>query len=110
MTTTIIRVENFDATFIDITPQGITYTTPDGGTGFIDFAIYHSNYLDILKEENRQTASEWKRVRQHNTVNQPPYLEFFTTPMTRFEFATVDDCQRLRHTVRKNHWRTMELA
>lgn len=107
----IIKVQNFSDTFKEVTLQGILYRTPENESNFIDFANCYAHYLNTLKDEDSQTpVAKVKRVGQHDTNSQPPYIELFTVPITRFEFISINDCQQLRHWIRKNRWITMELT
>ena len=113
----------------DITPEGITYLDDNGNEQFIDFAVCYANFVkevtspehwEIIKKSNnytdeawdnyRQGIERWKRVGQRDFVAHPPYIEFLSDPIIRFEFETMDEFYQVEGRVRKLGWRTMDLA
>ncbi|MEL6526664.1 MAG: hypothetical protein AAFQ07_13240 [Chloroflexota bacterium] len=106
----IIRVDKLDDIIRNISEIGIDYIV-DGEPYFVDFADCHRSYLETCKERGASEISRAsKRVGQRDILNSPPNIEFFTTPITRFEFESVEDFHEVRHRVRKKGWTTMELS
>ncbi|MBZ0289270.1 MAG: hypothetical protein K8I30_16745 [Anaerolineae bacterium] len=113
----------------DITSEGITYLDDDGNEQFIDFAACFANYMqkvtspeycERMKQLNNwsqedweaylQRMRNWKRVGQRDFGAKPPYVEFLTDPVIRFEFETMDEFYQVSGRVRKVRWNTMDLA
>jgi hypothetical protein len=109
---TIIKIDDFDHIIREITSQGIRYSTDANGEAFIDFQRCHLNHISSVEQDPilQDVAVEWKPVGQRDVFVQPPYIEFFTHPLTRFEFSNIDDCHQLRHRIRKLGWATMDLS
>jgi hypothetical protein len=107
----IIRVKNFDETIKRITAQGILYTTSESDERFISFDECYSNYLRTLKDSpNNDIPSALKYIGQRDILDDPPYIQVFTVPMTRFEFDSVDDWHQLQNEIRKSRWATIDLT
>lgn len=117
----------------NITAEGLTYLKDDGSEGFIDFVacrerafagftepeslkqfqeINHLN--DEQLNESIQRRKEWKYVGDRSILGEPwgsaPFIEFYTDPPIRFEFATEEEFHSVLDVMRHNHWRTHDLT
>jgi hypothetical protein len=116
-----------------ITPEGLFYLDDEGKEQFIDFEecfqrefarFTDPHHLKKFREINPSMTDEqlqedfewrktWKKIANRNfdPIDALPYIEFYTDPPIRFEFATVDAFHRMRFFIEKNtHWRTADLA
>lgn len=44
----------------------------------------------------------------HNQTT--PYIEFYTQPVVRFEFATTDEFYDVQNAIRRARWKTIDLS
>lgn len=100
-----------------VTNKGVEYVDEDGNDQLIDFETCYWNFLNtqhINQEDNPEQVKDinrkWKRVGQRDFSGNPPYIEFFTHPVTRFEFESIDEFHQLRYQVEKAGWRTIDLT
>ncbi|MCL4247772.1 MAG: hypothetical protein KJ065_06465 [Anaerolineae bacterium] len=116
-----------------VTSEGLTYLDENGDEKFIDFSACHEralaefmepNNLRYFQEINRYSAEQleesiqkhkkWKVVADRNILGEPmgttPYIEFYTEPPIRFEFATLDEYHKTRFLLERNGWRTRDLT
>jgi hypothetical protein len=112
-----------------ITPAGLTYIDDDGKEQFIDFAACYGRYwadfmepkhLQRLKEINNWTDEklhswlennkDWKEVARRDITGNPPFIEFYTSPGTRFEFPDEDALRWIRFEIEKLGWMTFDLS
>lgn len=101
----------------NVTEKGLEYVDENGDDQYIDFEACYENFLNTLHfdlednpEQQREINKKWKRVGQRDFSGHPPYIEFFTDPVARFEFASIDEFHQLRYQVEKAGWRTIDLA
>lgn len=97
----------------------IEYLDEQGETQFINLQSCYENWLGMQQsridpyydERSKQIAEEWKCVGQRDRFANPPYIEFFTTPITRFEFKSPEEgFHELRRKLEKVGWRTSDLG
>ncbi|MBL8134104.1 MAG: hypothetical protein JNL42_19745 [Anaerolineae bacterium] len=101
-----------------VTHEGIEYIDEEGKLQRLDFQSCYENWYALqtgrtdpyFDERSRQIAVEWKCVGQRNRFADPPYIEFFTNPITRFEFNSPEGFHELRRKVEKAGWRTSDLS
>ncbi|MBX3081601.1 MAG: hypothetical protein KF716_08175 [Anaerolineae bacterium] len=96
---------------------GIEYVDDEGNLKFIDFHACYRSYLKMhygdeftemdLPEFER---TSYKCVGQRDLFTNPPYIELFTDPPTRFEFSSKDGFYELQRQIHKARWRTMDLS
>lgn len=117
----------------NITAEGLTYLKDDGSVGCIDFVECYERYIaEFMEPENLkrfqeanhldnerlkqsiQRRKEWKEVAARNAVGEPwgtaPYIEFYTEPRTRFEFASKEEYWEVRSATEQGGWRTHDLS
>ena len=82
----------------NITHAGIDYIDEDGNPRFVDFQVCYDEWFAALSEARKATAikHKFKCVGNRNILAVPPYVEFFTQPITRFEFTSEDGYYDLR--------------
>ncbi|MBC7812673.1 MAG: hypothetical protein H7175_16070 [Burkholderiales bacterium] len=111
-----------------LTKQGIWYED-DAIERFIDFTMCYENYVqeslsperwESIKKFNHKSDADWedyadrirrfKYVGDRNILTPPwadgPYIEFCTTPLIRFKFATEAAFQKVRIYIERSGWRT----
>jgi hypothetical protein len=119
-----------------ITADGLVYLNDSGDEEFIDFSACYSyyfkratspEYIERLKDLNPQTQwddervkkyverrTKWREIALRNIIGDPwgtaPYLEFYTEPCIRFEFATEDEYRETRYLIEQYGWRTHDLS
>ena len=102
-----------------VTKEGIEYVDELGNLQFIDFEVCYQNFLEhkneqqipYMTEELKRTNTVWKCVGQRNICGNPPYIELFTDPLTRFEFDSPDQgFYELDYRIRKTGWKTFDLT
>ena len=99
---------------VTITPKGIHYLDDEGKLQFIDFEGCHRNNLKRIEErlgsiytdEDRAFWQRAKYVGVRYALSDPPAVEFYTVPQTRFEFPTRDSLSEVLVAVKKAGWRT----
>jgi hypothetical protein len=89
------------ATIQSLNPSGMFYIDDQGNPQHIDFSICHTSWirqLDMPIEQMSPQAADWHRrcVGRRNSIATPPYIEFLTDPLTRFEFGHPNDYGDLR--------------
>src|SRR5262245_35766050 len=118
----------------NITADGFTYLDEDGNKKFIDFSLCYENYLKEttspeyiarMKELNPQSQwdddgvkkyierrTKWRGIGERNVLAKPwadgPYIEFYTQPRIRFDFATEDEYRKVRYAIEQFGWRTFD--
>jgi hypothetical protein len=111
----------------EITPEGLTYVDEEGKLQFIDFeacyqkhmtAFMKPEHLERYKEINYMTdedlqarlelMKDWKEIGGRDLYGNPPYIEFYSDPPVRFEFADVNEFHRVRYLVHKGGWHTFD--
>ncbi len=102
-----------------ITKEGIEYTDEGGNPQYIDFETCYNNWLEresqrqdpYYDDRARKIAQEWRCVGQRDRYANPPYIELFTEPVTRFEFKSPEGgFHDLRLRIEKAGWRTSDLG
>jgi hypothetical protein len=111
--------------------QGLWYIDDDGTEQFIDFTTCYENYVqeslspdvwEKSKQLNNQSDADWedyverirrfKYIGERNILTPPwgdgPYIEFYTTPPTRFKFETETKYREARTYIETNGWRTSD--
>jgi hypothetical protein len=113
-----------------ITAEGLTYLTDDGEEAFIDFRVCHTNdfnrhttpkNIEQMKAWNPQDnwdedgvkeyierVKSWRKVANRNILEL--YIEFYTDPPIRFDFATVEEFHAVRSRLEKLKWYTFDLT
>jgi hypothetical protein len=103
----------------NVTHEGIDYLDEQGNPQWVDFQHCYDNWFHHQSlrtdpdydERNKEIARTWKCVGQRNICGTPPYIEFFTDPVTRFEFNSPDKgFHELRYRVHKTGWRTSDMT
>lgn len=95
---------------------GIEYTDDNGNVQFIDFNVCYGNYLERhyrTRSTNDDIDFEGrvrKCIGQRDLYSNPPYIELFTNPPTRFEFPLKEGFYELRRKIDRANWRTIDLG
>jgi hypothetical protein len=91
---------------VSIDQRGIKYVDQSNQTRFIDFETCRVNWLHHITASRAVSPSEVSDIErsrcvgQRNGVATPAFIEFWTQPVTRFEF-----CNSLfRRDARKRYW------
>lgn len=121
--------------------NGLIYQDHNGNEVFIEFEECYQNYLKQLlspesvesyKVLNHKTDDDieayiarvqsWREIGQRNILGESkkvgrdlerglPYIEFYTSPLVRFEFDNEDDYGTFRQKIEGDfHWRTSDLT
>jgi hypothetical protein len=99
---------------IEITQDGIDYIDDDGNRQFISFEVCFQNNLKKVgkhiglrsPEQRRKLYERMRYVGVRYTFEEPPSIQFYTEPPTRFEFATLESLYEIAYKVKKAGWRT----
>lgn len=99
-----------------ITTDGIHYVDEAGNQQFIDFeTCYQNNLMEIQKregsnytDEEKEFWQEMKYVGVRFALTDPPAVWFYTVPLTKFEFSTIDALSEVLVGVKKAGWRTRD--
>jgi hypothetical protein len=103
----------------NVTREGIDYIDDEGTFQHLDFQSCYDNWYMLQSsrtdpyydERSRQIAKEWKCVGHRDRYASPPYIEFFTNPLIRFEFNSPEEgFHELRRKVEKAGWRISDLG
>lgn len=90
----------------NVTEVGLEYIDENGNTKFIDFKICSQNSAELLNNP--------KYVAQRNILGNPwgtpPYMEFFTKPLTKFLFNREENFYELRGQIEQTGWLTFDLS
>jgi small subunit ribosomal protein S1 len=90
----------------NVTQDGLEYIDKNGNTKFIDFKICSQNSAELLNNP--------KYVAQRNILGNPwgtpPYMEFFTKPLTKFIFNSEENFYELRGQIEQTGWLTFDLS
>src|SRR5262245_51264742 len=94
-----------------VAKERIEYIDVDGAPRFIDFETCYQNYWASRNDAQKAYETKFdkpgrklKRVGQRDFGAKPPYIEFFTDPMTRFEFDSMEEFHKLAGQVRRAGW------
>ncbi len=105
----IIQVKSLKEMLTEISSEGFTLIVADDESFQIDFETCFLNHLkEIEPEEKRERYREYRTVGQRNISEN--FIEFFTDPITRLEFDSINDFHELRHRIRRLRWRTIDLT
>ena len=100
-----------------VTEKGIEYVDETGNPGFIDFELCLQQFLAYQEEQlgsryddewKQFDREEWKTVGVRRAFAKPPFIEFFTTPPTTFEFSDENEFYELLYKMKKAGWRTID--
>lgn len=113
----------------DITPEGLSYIDDEGKEQFINFSECYASYVqkstspeywERIKRLNNFTDADWddhlervqlwREVGKRDMIGNPAYMEFNTTPPTRFTFATWDEFLETQQTIERAGWQTFDLS
>lgn len=123
----IKRVAYNKKRIVNITQQGIRYLDETGAEYLIDFDTCRRNWVAYVSQgtdftPKEMTDAETVCIGWRNSIAQPPYIEFFTEPRTRFEFLETlfdrifdrDKCRRNFQTLQQKildaGWKTLDLS
>jgi hypothetical protein len=81
-------------TVVKIDVNGMVYLNGDGYEKYIDFMECRKNWLDYVKESGEFPESNLRNLEDsvcvawRDVMGKPAYIEFFTSPRTRFIFTS----------------------
>ena len=110
-----------------VTAQGIVYVDDTGVEQFIDFLQCYENFVErhlspeswaSHKELNHKTDEDWDEyvewVKGTKAIGARDigelFIDFYTEPRIRFQFATQDEWWLIRRSTRKAGWHTFDLT
>ena len=102
-----------------VTTEGVEFVDELGNTQFIDFSMCYQNYLKreiraqipYVTEGQKRPNTILKYVGQRDVCGNPPYIELFTDPLTRFEFNSSDQgFYEFEQRIRRAGWKTLDLS
>jgi hypothetical protein len=109
---------------LSITAEGISFIDEHGTEGFVDFAACYRHYLahrqrsvwERIGQFLRryvQGVKPWREVGQRDNgamQGGAPYISFYTTPPTRFTFASIEDYEAARNAIWRADWQTFDMS
>ncbi len=97
--------------------EGLEYIDDSGNKQWIDFNACYNEYLrqrealgELYTAERREIDKKWRRIGNRDLSASPPFIEFFTQPVTRFNFDSDDEFHKVRFQIKKAGWRTFDLG
>lgn len=105
---------------LTVTIDGLEYIDEDGKHQYIDFRVCNKSWIqNHVSDRDEISSFDRKCVGWRKVDAEPPYIEFFTEPPTRFEFSIDEhDGKRdadinfyeLRAQLSKARWTTIDLS
>lgn len=124
----IKRVQYHKERILSINEQGLTYLNELGDKCFLDFEICRRNWV-VYANTSGEFVGENISLRDtncvgwRNVIGEPPYIEFFSEPRTRFEYPSkgwermlglnkrfYKDFYRLQQQIIDADWSTLDLS
>ena len=101
-----VKNEYWSDVIKNVTEFGLEYIDEKGNTKFIDFKFCSQNSNNLLNNP--------KYVAQRNILGYPwvtpPYMDFFTEPLTKFVFNSKENFHELRGQIEEAGWLTFDLS
>lgn len=107
----------------NITKKGITYTE-NNNDFLISFEECNKNWLEYRKRKEKlsdikliETEKSDKTIGRRDVCANPPFIEFFTKPFTKFEFEQLPqnlnnktNFSKLQNDIVNAGWNTIDLS